>query len=146
MKWLGVIRARLRPPAQSARLIDLGERPSDRDVRMVRDVASHVTSKVVPIVDMHGRSMESALQANVMSIEVALRLGLEAAQRTALTAVMQGASIDVALTRLDDAIALLVEGLRDHRCELAAAIELVHAGVAGGQVRDGGAFPPRSVQ
>jgi hypothetical protein len=64
---------------------------------MVRDVALHVTSKVVPIVEMHGRTMETALQANVMAVEVAPRLALEAGQRTALTAIVHGADVPTAL-------------------------------------------------
>jgi hypothetical protein len=140
VKWLGIIRRRPPPKPQPAPTLTTMfppavERPSDRDVRLVRDVATHVTSKVVPIVELHGRTMENALQANVMAVEVALRLGLEAAQRTALTAVAQGAPLDLALEKLDDAIAILVGGLNDHRCDLAATIEAVHAGIAGGQVR-----------
>lgn len=124
-------------PLLPATLTDmlLRDAPSQRDVRMVRDVAQHVASKVVPIVELHGRTMETALQANVMAIEVALRLGLEAAQRTALTALVKGEGLDAALAKLDAAILTIAQGLADHRCEIAAAIEAASLGIEGGSVR-----------
>lgn len=109
--------------------------PTERDVRIVRDMSQHVMSKVAPIVAMHGNSMENSLQANVLAVEVALRLALEAAQRTALTALMKGSSLDDALGKMDEAIAIICEGLAAHRAELAAAIEATHLGLRGGQVR-----------
>jgi hypothetical protein len=138
VKWLGILTGRNRAAAELApKVSDLVELapPSDREVRIVREVASHVASKVVPIVEMHGRRMETALQANVMAIEVATRLALEACQRTALTAVViERASLDMALFKLDCAIETITLGLKDHRNEIAAAVEATHAGIVGGQV------------
>jgi hypothetical protein len=135
MSWFDRYWGGLRTKAAPAPKVSDLVQPSARDVRLVRDVAEHVTSKVVPIVDMHSRTMETAAQANVMAIEVATRLSLEAVQRAALTAVvLEGASLDQALFKLDASIEIITKGLRDHRDELAASIAAAYAGVIGGQV------------
>jgi hypothetical protein len=137
VKWLGILGRRPIAPAPAPKITDLlpADLPSDREVRLVRDMAGHVTSKVTPIVAMHGGSMESTLQANVMALEVALRLGLEATLRTALTVLTQGGTLEEAQAKIDDALAILAEGLADHRPELMVTIEAAAAGIAGGQVR-----------
>jgi hypothetical protein len=106
-----------------------------RQSRLIDDMARHVMAKVAPIVDMHGRTMETADQANVMAVEVAVRLGLEAAQRCALTAVSRGKPEADALAVLDDMLALIGDGLADHRNDLARLIQAAHAGRNKGFVR-----------
>jgi hypothetical protein len=106
-----------------------------RAARMVDDVARHTMSKVAPIVAMHGRTLENEAQANTMAMEVAVRLGLEAAQRTALSAVVRGAPLAEAVDLLDAALQLIRQGLTDHRDDLVRILDATYAGVAGGQLR-----------